>query len=178
MVESTPENLAPYLLYWWIVHLCKFWNIFSFTFSDITPEPSMLQQCTRWQKNHLNLANMAYFHHFCLKQSKTAQIPYERGAIIYESPCSCLECGPFPFRNLQRKIDCTKQLYGAIEGGQLCNMNTEIETLAQPNNPLNCLFLPSAKRSFYSCQPWGGGTTNRCGTVCSDERSLVIKTNM
>ena len=27
-------------------------------------------------------------------------------------------------------------------------MNTEIETLAQPNNPLNCLFLVSAKRSF------------------------------
>ena len=87
MVESTPENLAPYLLYWWIVHLCKFWNIFSFTFSNIIPEPSTSQQCTTWQKNNLNLTNMAHFHYFCIKQSKTAQILYERGAIIYESPC-------------------------------------------------------------------------------------------
>ena len=59
-----------------------------FTFSNIIPEPSMSQQCTTQQKNHLNLTNMASFHHFCIKQSKTAQILYERGAIIYESPCT------------------------------------------------------------------------------------------
>ena len=89
MVESTPENLAPYLLYWWFNHLCKFWNISSFTFPNIIPEPSMSQQCTTWQKNHLNLANMAYFHHFCLKQSKTAQILMKGGSIIYKPPCIC-----------------------------------------------------------------------------------------
>ena len=50
----------------------------------------MSQQFPTWQKNHLNQANMAYFHHFCIKQSKTAQILYERGAIIYESPCTAV----------------------------------------------------------------------------------------
>ena len=39
----------------------------------------MSQQCTIWQKNHLNLANIASSHHVCLKVSKTAQMLYERG---------------------------------------------------------------------------------------------------
>ena len=34
---------------------------------------------------------MAYFHYFCQKQSKTAQILYYRGAIIYEPPCTIIE---------------------------------------------------------------------------------------
>ena len=39
----------------------------------------------------------------------------------------------------------TKPFLWGNWGGQLCNMNTE---RTPPNNPLNCLFLPSAKRSF------------------------------
>ena len=38
------------------------------------------------QKNHLT--NMAFFHHFCLRQSKTAQILYEGGgALFFLPPC-------------------------------------------------------------------------------------------
>ena len=86
MVEPAAENVAPYLLYWWFDHLCKFWYIYCFTFSNITAVPSMSHQCTIWQKNHLTLANMASFCDFYLKWSKTAQIRNEGGPFFGTHP--------------------------------------------------------------------------------------------
>ena len=63
---------------WWLGQFCKFLKYQLFTFSNIIPEPSMSQQCTIWQMDHLYLANVALFHHFYPKWSKTAQKLYKR----------------------------------------------------------------------------------------------------
>ena len=49
----------------------------------------MSQQCTTWQKNHLNLANMAFIHDFCLKQSETLKSCMKGVTILFLTPCIC-----------------------------------------------------------------------------------------
>ena len=68
---------------------------------------------------------MAYFHHFYLRQSETAQILYERGAIIYAPPC-IISIFLFYFRLADTWCDDENNNIGChFDGGDCCGNNVK-----------------------------------------------------